>query len=370
MRRVVLHLGVHRTGMRGLQDRLFAQRAALARAGVLYPDLGQNHAHHALAAAWMTLPGLSEEHFGPEGAEAPWRRLRAELAAAPQADVFLSAEAFSRAGPQPVDMPALAARLRALGDAVQVVLTVRAQASLLPALWLELARHQVPPAPGPFIARALRDHVAAGVWLDFNRLYDHLLQGFAPDEITVLDHDTLHAAPGGAWAALLQIAAPERMAELAGLGGGDGPPSDTDPDPTGDAGHPLAVLAAARICAPAPPRAELALRIAAGLGRATPGGFASQLLTRAEDRALDAVFAPLNAAFQARVRQVQPGFTLASPPLPDPAALWREDMTADLWASIAADLVRRARAVERLTDPPPPNLPKRIWRRILDICLG
>jgi hypothetical protein len=391
MSRLILHIGLHRTGMRAVQDRLFLHRAALARAGILYPELGPNRAHHVLVAPWMDLPGLPEGYFSRDGREAPWQALR-QAAAAPGHDcVILSAEAFSRATPAQVDMADLAGRLR-IFDEVRVVVTLRHQAALLPALWLELARHQRPPLPASFIARALSDHVAAGVWLDFTRLHDRLLAGFPAGAITMLDLPQVAARPGGLFAALLDLARPGEGAALAAAlsaplsaaAAPDGPqgetpaglpklPNPTDltdlTDPAGD--HPLAMLAAQAVTAqPVPDPGTLAL-----LSRAfgPPPGILprSHLTTRAEQARLLATFAPLNAALVARLQQTQPGFCLTPPPDPEndqgdnQGPLFREDMTADLWAGIAAALFQDGPARATIEADPKGGLPGRIWRRIL-----
>jgi len=351
---VVLHLGLHRTGMRAVQDMFFAHRAELAKAGVIYPDLGPNQAHHILAAPWITLPGLSDGYFGADGPEGPWQLLRS----ARRADagcLLLSAEAFSRASPARVDMADLASRLSDFGP-VRVVVTLRPQTALLPALWLELARHQAPPVLAPFVAKALETHAAAGVWLDYNRLYDHLLHGFAPGQITLLDHHQV-ATPARLAAALLDMASPGQgqiISQTLRL------PHD-QPEAL-----PLATYAAARISAPDLVNPDMALRLAPSLGQDD-----TRLLTRTEYRAIIAAFAPLNTAFEARIQAVQPGFRLTTDPDPTAQTLWRDDLTPAVWARIATTLAQTATTQgDQPPGSPPAGFPRRIWRRILDICLG
>lgn len=100
-------------------------------------------------------------------------------------------------------------------------------------------------------------------------------------------------------------------------------------------------------------------------------GAGQNLLTRAEHHRLCAVFDPLNTAFAARIQAVQPGFALTPAAAPDlgPNAIWREDLTPDRWAEIAAALYQSGRNPHILKDVPP-NLLRKAWRRILDICLG
>jgi hypothetical protein len=365
MSRVLLHIGQHRTGMRAVQDLFFAKREILAQNGIFYPDLDPNRAHHVLAAPWVSLPGLADDHFGAAGSDEPWRRLTAsyqDQKTASESCLLLSAEAFSRASPRGVNMVELADRLSDFGQ-VQIVLTLRPQTSLLPALWLELARHQSPPEPGPFIARALRNHSAAGLWLDFNRLYDHLRQGFSPEQITMLNMAQV-ATPHRLAAALLEIAAPGRGAALAAQVNNPAEAAEPPADPYEN--WPLAVLAASRINASGPPDRNLFSRIAPTLG-----ANGNNLFTRAEFRQMTTVFAPLNAAFEAKLQSVQPGFALSPMDQPDlgPETIWREDLTPDRWAEIASALYHSRLKPEILHDIEP-GLFNKAWRRILDICLG
>ncbi len=51
-KRVVAHVGFHKTGTTSLQESFSAQRKELKAQGVIYPDLGQK-AHHR--AAWALI---------------------------------------------------------------------------------------------------------------------------------------------------------------------------------------------------------------------------------------------------------------------------------------------------------------------------
>jgi hypothetical protein len=368
MARLVLHIGAHLTGAAHLQGALFANRERLAQAGVFYPDIGPNQAHHALVAPWITLPGIPPAFFDRHGPDGLWARLCDDYAGR-DGTVVLSAEAFSRAFPQRVDMADLARRTAAFAD-VRLVLTVRHQAELLPALWLELARGGQPPVIAPFMRRALRDHAAAGIWVDFGLLYDHLLTGFAPGQITVFDHARLCITPGGIAQAVLDLT-------------GAGVETDLPPDDDGPPPEPLALYAADKISAPEAPDAGLLERIATAFAPAAAADPAAlprphtSLLTRAEQAAVRATFAPLNAAFAARIRRVQPDFVFSEPVLPDAAAtesaspggtMFREDLTPAFWGGIAMALYRSGPAQQ----PPAaggltiaPARVQELWKRIL-----
>ena len=72
------------------------------------------------------------------------------------------------------------------------------------------------------------------------------------------------------------------------------------------------------------------------------------VFTRAEEARAVAHFAPLNAAFEARYRQVDPGFELASLKLPE-GLVYRGQLTVPYWVRLGqrlhtADPSRRSAA--------------------------
>lgn len=122
MRRLYLHIGMHKTGSSSIQASLAEGRAAARRFGVDYPDLGPNQSR-----AFNAVFGASEdvERSGPSDRDAERRRgeLAARLTAGPSPSVVVSAEALSHY--RDVRAPALAAFLRGLFDDVRVVVYVR-----------------------------------------------------------------------------------------------------------------------------------------------------------------------------------------------------------------------------------------------------
>ncbi len=127
-RRIVLHVGPHKTGSTYLQSRLRDSRIALAAAGWAYPDFGMLHfAHHGICEWLMGTPGAPGEVN-----DASLRDMVAR-----HEHVLLSSEDFVHLN------AAQLARLRAaLGDAhVAIVYFVRSAVDVWPSHWQELVRH-------------------------------------------------------------------------------------------------------------------------------------------------------------------------------------------------------------------------------------
>ena len=357
MTRMILHIGPPGTGMRAVQEQLFLHRAELARSGILCPALGAQRAQDGLAA------GYDSE---VDGGEAAWQDLRRLIAGSDHAGVILSVESLSRTAADPAYMAALARRLK-MFDEVRLVVTLRHQVELLPMLWQDLVRRRQPSEPADFIARAMEDHAPAGVWLDYRRLHDQMIQEFDAGSITLLDHAGTLSRPGGLFAALLDLALPGKGGDLAAslL---QTTPADSPAD--GDLwaiaeDHPLALLAARAVTGrPVPDPGSLAM-LAQAFGPIPGTAPRSYLTTRAEQARLLAAFEPLNEALSASLSSDLPAFRLTPPPQIRPDALFRDDMTAELWAGIATALFRSGRTHAALAETAQAGLLGRMWRRIL-----
>ena len=309
MARIILHIGTHKTATTTVQDTLAANRALLARHGIVYPKVGRFSGHHRLATHWVKLP---EVYYGPVPAAERWREIVEEHAGT-DATVFVSSEELSRWQPQSVDFAELAALLAPFEERT-VVCTLRNQVAYLQSIFLQISRDH-PAAIEPFLAGALRNHHATGVFLDYGALYDHLLAGFAPEEIAFLSFETAVRAPGGILGALFARTGLPPV-ELVPLGGD----SNVSPEP-------LAAWAASQIAAPAP--AGLVAKAREALAD-TFGKVRTTLYTRPEVARVAAHFAPLNAAFEARYRAVDPDFALAPLAL-SPDLVYRGQLGPKFW---------------------------------------
>jgi hypothetical protein len=324
MARLFLHIGAHKTATSYLQGLFHHNRKALLAAGLHYPFIGPNTAHHALAAAWLDMPDLPLGFFGEDGPDGLWDRAILRPYADRPGTLFLSAEIFTRFRPRRVDMAALARRL-AVFDEVRIVYCLREQTGLLASLWMQTARSRKPPHLRPYMERVFAEGLGGGVPLDHHAVYNHILTGFAPEQVIVLDYDAIRQQPGGVAQAFLDLLdCPLRAADLV-------PPPQTafniSPDP-------LALWLATQVCRKQPPPEALVQMIAAIL---YPEPQPSTLLTEREHARVRAKFRDGNAILAARVAAVQPGFRFE--PAPPPANLmYRDRIAPHVWPDIAAAL--------------------------------
>ncbi|HVV94951.1 MAG TPA: hypothetical protein VHD15_16180 [Hyphomicrobiales bacterium] len=156
MRRGIVHIGLPRTGTSSFQDVLHRRRAALAAAGVLYPDLaaavpGADAGNHKLLGE--VLDGRRPAAEGATALAALDRAL-----AATGADVaILSYEGLVRMGPRIAPWRTLSAALARHGFAMEVLLTVKAQGEYLNSLYtLRVRRLDEGRRFGAFAAAMLR----------------------------------------------------------------------------------------------------------------------------------------------------------------------------------------------------------------------
>ncbi|WP_299693457.1 glycosyltransferase family 2 protein [uncultured Tateyamaria sp.] len=92
-RRLVLHIGLHKTGTTFVQHHLLHHRDALARAGVLVPETGFDRAVPGRRGALSGHQGLVRALR--DGDDALWRAFHDEVSASPARTVVLSAENLS-----------------------------------------------------------------------------------------------------------------------------------------------------------------------------------------------------------------------------------------------------------------------------------
>lgn len=330
MARAVLHVGTHKTATTTLQDTFFANRARLARHGVIYPVLGATRGHHGLASRWIRMPAP----YGLDDPAAAWAGL-ARAHAGSDATVFLSSEEFSRARPARVDMAELRDALSGFEE-VAVICTLRNQAGYIQSVYQQISKDRAPPPFERFLAQAMESRLADGLWLNYGALHAHLLTGFAPEEITYLSYEAAVAAPGGILGRFLELlGVPMAPGDLEPYGIGA---SNVSPEP-------LAQLAANVVAAPGRADPGLVALAGAALARILAPGQRSTLYTRAEARQVARRFAPANRAFEAELRARQPEFALAPLDLAG-ERLWRGELTPAFWASLARALHRARRAAD------------------------
>ena len=309
MARIVLHIGTHKTATTTVQDTLAANRALLAEHGIIYPKLDRFAGHHTLATHWIKLP---EIYSGAVPARAHWQALVDDYART-DATVLVSSEELSRWQPNSVDFAELSEILAPFEERT-IVCTLRNQVSYLQSIFLQICR-DYPVVLEPFLNGALRNHHATGVFLDYGTLYDHLLKGFAPEEIRFLVFEDAVRAPGGILGALFTGTGlpPVAIEPLCG-------DSNVSPEP-------LAAWAATQInaCPPADLVAKARQAIAETLGAAPTTLYSRPEVTRIAEH-----FASLNADFGRRYRTIVPDFALAPLKLA-PNLIYRGQLGPKFW---------------------------------------
>lgn len=185
-RRLVLHLGLHKTASTWLQRQFLEQRAALAGQGVLVPQTGlPDDAFRAVR------PGGFPGHQGllsalRRGDEAPWTALGKEVAASGCDTVLISCE--NMALPTDAERDALLARLFVrLGGAaeVRVVAFVRSPDAWAEAYWAEQVCNGLR-AGARTLAEFLVDH--GDSLTDLPTLFAPF-EAFAGAPVRLVDHD-------------------------------------------------------------------------------------------------------------------------------------------------------------------------------------
>ncbi|MGX9353400.1 hypothetical protein ACS3QZ_19580 (plasmid) [Shimia sp. W99] len=338
MAKLFIHIGSHKTGTSYLQELFNENRDRLKKAGVHYPVIGPNNAHHALAAAWMHVSGLPDGFFTDTGPNGLWNRLVGEYAKG-EGTVFLSAENFSRVFPDRVDMADLRRRVAAF-DEVKVIYTMRRQAELIQSVWMQVALTRRPPSLRKYLEIALKKRRGGGVPLDHGMFYDNMRNGFSADEITLLDYAQIRRTEGGIAQTFLDLLGADLKA--ADLTPPDAKAANVSPDP-------LATYAASMIV-PDRPTPEDLIQLAGKVLR-PDSGIPATLLARHEYAKFNTRYRPGNASLVERVQSAQPGFTFEEQDPPE-NMIYRDDMTTQSWISISAELYARQAASDQ-----------KIWRK-------
>ncbi|MGB7244824.1 MAG: hypothetical protein WBC93_22390 [Sulfitobacter sp.] len=320
--RIVIHIGTHKTATTHLQDMFFANRKLLKSKGVVFPYLGRTHGQHGLASDWIKMPFP----YAMANSKRAWRKLVRAHSGKPHT-VFVSSEELSRLRPTKVDMAELR-QLVAGFDQVQVICTLRNQASFVQSVYQQVSTGRNPDHWDVFYQRA-RDHtIVDGLTLDYNVLYRHILTGFAPDEIRFLSYDTAITQPGGIVGAFLDILGADlRVEDLKPFGQGHSNVS----------ANPLATFAANSVAAPRVANPGLVDVMARCLAMASKSTGKSTLFTRTELAEMREVFLPLNHQFINRIASLQPGFSIG-PMLGPGVDTFRGRLNEAFWIRVYREL--------------------------------
>ena len=186
--RVLLHVGVHKTGSTALQAALAAARPELEQLGVIYP--GSADAHHS--AAWAVTNrsfGFGDEAKPPDHRN--WRRLCQRIRRH-HGRAIISSEFFGRMAP-----PDIRTVVDGLGgDRVHVLIAVRPLAELLPSSWQQYLKGGLTADYGEWLQAVLgpgRSQYTPTFWTraNFAKIVRRWTSVVPPERITavVLDPD-------------------------------------------------------------------------------------------------------------------------------------------------------------------------------------
>lgn len=348
MARLFLHVGGHKTGTSHLQALCHKNRDRLAQAGLFYPDIGPNNAHHALATTWIDQPDFPEWFLRANPPDQIWNRLVGTYAER-DGTVFLSAENLTRMHPQIIDYQDLALRLAAFEE-VRVIYTMRRQVELVQSLWMQIAKSRRAPTLRSYVERALAKRLGGGVPIDHLSVYQNLTRGFDHAQIILLDYSQISKAPGGIAQVFFDLMdCPVDPTTLT-------PPTAEESNPSPD---PLALFAAAQIIRDgAPPQALVDfLQPIVHPDLTVP----VTVLARHEYTKLHTRFSLSNDTLARQVQPWQPGFTFDNGTPPD-NLVFRDSITPQTWIEIARKLHARAPLDDQL-DPVLP-LRERIKRMV------
>jgi hypothetical protein len=163
---VLLHIGPHKTGTTAIQAALAASRDDLAARGVTYPGRGNQHSREAMAVLGATF-GF-RERGGGSFPMAEWDRLAAQTRRA-RGRVVISSEFFDLASAEQAEQ----VRQSLGGDRVQLVITLRPLARILPSSWQQGLKNGRTRPYDKWLEQVLTDSAEARAGQAFWTRHDH-----------------------------------------------------------------------------------------------------------------------------------------------------------------------------------------------------
>ena len=198
--RVVLHVGLMKSGTSYLQQRLFANRDLLAARGVLVP--GRTQRDQVLA-----VQDVLERHSAAPQSIGKWAVLLGEIEGH-DADVVISAEYLG-----PVTPARIGTVVEALGSPVDVVITLRDLGRVVPAMWQERLKNGHITGWREYVDGLTGDAPSArSFWRQqgASRIVRNWAEAVGPERVTVVTLPVPGAEPSLLWT---------RFCEAAGVDG-------------------------------------------------------------------------------------------------------------------------------------------------------
>lgn len=185
-RRLIIHAGMHKTASTTLQVALYRNRAALAKARIIYPTPPQGHAQHYLLSGWNPqLQAIYPPILSPED---DWQAING-IGDTEPVTVILSSEEFSRRSPNRVNFEEIIHRTPSF-DQHEIVVVLRDQISLLQSVFLQIRQGNTVLDFPEWIRQATESVHNPGLFFDYSQLHAHLTKAFTADQISYLPYDT------------------------------------------------------------------------------------------------------------------------------------------------------------------------------------
>lgn len=323
MSKIIIHIGTHKTATTSIQRAMFHNRGLLAKKNIIIPAIGKSPGHHSLVTKWIKM----KPHFQlPNGPDAAWENLVKKYAHK-DVTVFISSEEFSRIQPKYVDMRQLRERVQAF-DKVEVVCVLRNQINFVQSVYMEISKNINRHGMHNFIINALDKEMVEGLWLDYNKLHNHIRSGFKAEEIRVVSFENAIKAEGGIIGYFLKIL--ETDLKASDLRPFQKTLSNISPEP-------LALWAANVVTAPkkmTPTLLKLAYRV---LKIEFGENIKTTLFTSNEIEQYSKKFELLNRNLEERISLKQPDFCMA-PVFIDTDCIHRDMVSDTFWVKYIREI--------------------------------
>lgn len=180
MAKIIIHIGMHKTGTTAIQYSLGLNRDYLMSCGVAYPSFEGKFYHHGLVALWVWPPA---EYRFPQTADKYWRALKSNYQ--DSSIVLISTEELSRFYPTKVDYDQLKSFISDFEE-IKIVFSVRSQLDFIQSVYLEV-RRGTKLEFSSFLEESLESGYATGLCLDYAELYNRVADVFGRKNVQVLN---------------------------------------------------------------------------------------------------------------------------------------------------------------------------------------
>ncbi len=323
MSHIIIHIGTHGTEARKVQSIFAKNRAILKANNIIYPDIGDGLDHDGLAHILIDNPGENSKNPA-----AIWEQYVCSKAGSDQT-VIISSYEFSRMQPSLIDMKKLRAIISAF-DKVTVICVIRNQADVLQSIYQENSKTKYPGSWGEIFPYAVHHKLVDGFSMDFGILYDHLLAGFKPSEISFLSYESEMRQNGGIAPGILNHLG------LNGIELEDSCPDETHPV------DPLVWFLANQLAAPDHASENLYKLVRKCCEETYKSEKPTTILSKVEHQKMSEVFEILNRKFEKRISDIQPDLKV-SPMLDNQDLSYRGVLGKNFWLNMSVHLVKLRR---------------------------